>query len=84
MQGSSSNSNGNDEDVALTAKGKMKSKKGPKGGAKRKGEWKRDMSRVKCFACQKFGHYAVQCSNKKKKKQVATSAEVDEYATQFK
>jgi hypothetical protein len=24
------------------------------------------MSKVKCFACHKFGHYAGQCPNKKK------------------
>ena len=39
---------------------------------------------MKCFACQKFGHYAGQCTNKKKKKQqTAASAEIDEYAVRF-
>jgi hypothetical protein len=28
----------------------------------------RDMSKVKCFVCKKFGHYAGQCPNRKKKK----------------
>eukprot|EP01018_Ginkgo_biloba_P006803 Gb_22511 [translate_table: standard] len=41
--------------------------KGPKGGAKRKGEQKKDMSKVKFFSCHKMGHYARQCPNKKKK-----------------
>ena len=42
------------------------------------------MSKVKCFACQKFGHYAGQCPNKKKKKQQTTaSVEIDEYAARF-
>jgi hypothetical protein len=54
-QGSSSNGN-EEENVALVAKGKKKSKKGSKGGNKQKGEGKKDMSKVKCFACHKFGH----------------------------
>ena len=42
------------------------------------------MSKVKCFACQKFGHYVGQCPNKKKKKQqTTTSVEIDEYAARF-
>ena len=69
----------------LAAKGKKKAgKKGPKGGDKKKsgGEQQRDMSKVKCFACHKFGHYAVQCPNKKKK-QVAASADTEEFASKF-
>jgi hypothetical protein len=31
-------------------------------------EKKKDMSKVRCFACHKTGHYASQCLNKKKKK----------------
>ena len=52
--------------MASVAKGKKKKfKKGSKGGTKpRDGE--KDMSKVKCFAYQKFGHYARQCPNKKK------------------
>ena len=42
------------------------------------------MSKVKCFACQKMGHYAGQCPNKKKKKQqIAATAEIDEFAVRF-
>ena len=55
--------------VALAGKGKKKAgKKGPKAGDKKKsrGEQQRDMSKVKCFACHKFGHYVVQCPNRKK------------------
>ena len=78
----SSSSHNDEEDVALSAKGKKKFKKGPKGGAKKKGEQKKDMSKVKCFACHKMGHYAGQCPNKKKK-QVAASAEVDEFSARF-
>ena len=43
------------------------------------------MSKVKCFACQKMGHYAGQFPNnkKKKKQQTTTSAEIDEYVARF-
>ena len=40
------------------------------------------MSKVKCFACHKFGHYVVQCPNKKKK-QVAASADMEEFSFKF-
>ena len=56
--------------VALVAKGKKKvSKKGPKVADNNKpgGEQQHDMSKVKCFACHKFGHYVFQCPNNKKK-----------------
>ena len=70
--------------MAVAAKGKKKkSKKGSKGGTKQQDGEKKDMSKVKCFACQKFGHYAGQCPNKKKKQQTTTSAEIDEYAARF-
>jgi hypothetical protein len=78
-----SSSTGHDEEnVALAANSKKKFKKGPKGGNKPKGEGKKDMSKVKCFACHKFGHYAGQCLNKKKK-QTAASAEVEEFSAKF-
>ena len=45
------------------------------------------MSKIKCYACQAFGHYASQCPSKKKKKeqgqQTAASAEVDELSDAF-
>jgi hypothetical protein len=68
--------------VALAANNKKKFKKGPKGGNKPKSEGKKDMSKVKCFACHKFGHYAEQCPNKKKK-QTTTLVEVEEFSTKF-
>ena len=69
MQGSASTSREDEEDVALTEKGKKKNKKGPKkGGAKQQDGQKKDLSTVKCFACHKMGHYVGHCSNKKKKK----------------
>jgi hypothetical protein len=59
------------ENVALATTSKKKFRKGPKGGNKPKGEGNKDMSKVKCFACHKFGHYAGQCPNKKKKQTTA-------------
>ena len=64
---------------ALAAKWnkKKKFKKGSKDGAKQHDGEKKDMNKVKCFACQKMGHYAGQCPNKKyKKQQTATTAEI--------
>ena len=85
MQSSSSHHRDDEDNVALAPKGKKKKKfkKGSNGTEQQNGE-KKDMSKVKCFACQKFGHYAGQCPNKKKKKQQTTaSAEIDEYAAKF-
>ena len=60
---SSTHHGGGDSDiVALAAKGKKKvSRKGPKVGDKKKsrGEQQCDMSKVKCFACHKLGHYTI-------------------------
>jgi hypothetical protein len=81
VHGSSSTGH-EEENVALATTSKKKFKRGPKGGQKPKGEGKKDMSKVKCFACHKFGHYAGQCPNKKKK-QTTASAEVEEFSTKF-
>jgi hypothetical protein len=81
VHGSSSTGH-EEENVALATTSKKKFRKGPKGGQKPKGEGKKDMSKVKCFACHKFGHYAGQCPNKKKK-QTTTSVEVEEFSTKF-
>jgi hypothetical protein len=85
-----------DEDLALWAKGKKKvgrgGRQGPKtggqpqrsGGAKSSSGQGRDMSKVKCFVCKKFGHYAGQCPNRKKKKGgTAATAEETDFQTQF-
>jgi hypothetical protein len=48
---------------------------------------KKDMRKVKLFSCHNIGHYASQCSNKKKKKkelEVSTSTEVVEFTKKFK
>ena len=46
----------------MEAKGKKKKfHKGSKSGTKPStggGEQKKDLSKIKCFACKKFGHYA--------------------------
>ena len=58
--------------MALAAVGKKNkvNRKGPKEGDKQKegGEQQqRDMSKVKCFACHKFRHYAGQCPDRENK-----------------
>jgi hypothetical protein len=44
-------------------------------------EKKTDMSKVRCFACHKTGHYVSQCPNKEKKSEpeVLASAEIAEF-----
>jgi hypothetical protein len=47
---------------------------------------KKDMRKVRCFACHKTGHYASQCSNKKKKKlepEVSTSIDIFEFVEKY-
>jgi hypothetical protein len=78
----SSSTGYDEENVSLVVLNKKKFKKGPNGGNKPKAEGKKDMSKVKCFACHKFGHYVGQCSNKKKK-QTTTSIAVEEFSTKF-
>ena len=80
-----------EEDVALTARGKNKGKAkkgassdGAKGREKKKKK-DTDMSKVKWWACQKMGHYAAMCTEKmnKGKKGTAALAEVEQLASQF-
>jgi len=79
----------NEKDVALTARGKNKGKEkkgassdGAKGKEKKK---KKDMdiSKVKCWACHKMGHYAATCPKRKNKgkKGIASSAEVEQFSS---
>jgi hypothetical protein len=45
-------------------------------------EKKKDMRKVRCFACCKNDHYASQCPNKKEKKlepEVSTSTKIAEF-----
>ena len=83
-----------EENVALTTKGrKGKSKQGAsssdkkgKGRQEKKESKEKDISKVKCWVCQKMRHYAVTCPEKKNKgkgKNVAAFTEIDEFASQF-
>ena len=63
-----------EEDVALLTKGKGKR------GKKRE----KDLSKVRCYNCNKLGHYASQCPKKNDEdKEGAASTEVQEHAAQF-
>eukprot|EP00253_Pinus_taeda_P030443 PITA_30443 len=78
--GSSSKAS-NEENCALVAKAKKgKNNKASHFGAKGK---KQDMSKVKCFHCHQHGHYATNCPQKKKNKQVVGFAVGEALASQF-
>jgi hypothetical protein len=80
-----------DENVALASQAKKgKFKKIVSGESTSQDDKKKDMSKVKCYACHKFGHYAGQCPNKKKggngtqsEVVASTKAQVDEFAKKF-
>jgi hypothetical protein len=72
-----------DENLALVAharKGKRNSS--PRREVSPEQRKKKDLSKIKCFACHTHGHYTSQCPQQKKGKgnQHASSAEVDEVA----
>ena len=76
----------NDENQALVAHTRKGRREGsPKKEASLESRRKKDLSKIKCFACHKHGHYASQCSQLKKErgKQQASSAEVDEDVDMF-
>jgi len=64
-----------DENAALVNKGK------------RKGNSKKDLSKVRCFRCNQMGHLASQCPEKKKgkekEKSIVSSEEVGNFAEEF-
>lgn len=74
-----------EENIALV--GKEKVKKGPNQGHGSKGEKKKkEMSKVKCFGCDEFGHYVTQCSKRKKDKKgalVAASTKINHLSAKF-
>ena len=83
MQGSSLNGK-EEENFSLSAIGKNSKK----GGAKQKRGKKKDLSRVRCYACNAFGHYAGQFPNKKrgkqeKEEQVARVAKIESFTAKF-
>ena len=50
-------------------------------GKGKQGNTQKDYSKVKCWSCQKMGHYAVVCPKKKKKgknQNMAASTEVED------
>ena len=80
-----------EKDVALTFTGKNKGKAktgalsdGAKGKEKRKKK-DMDMSKFKCLACHKMGHYGAMCLVRKKngKKGIAALAELEQFVLQF-
>eukprot|EP00253_Pinus_taeda_P030320 PITA_30320 len=83
-----------DDNVTLLARGKKgrAKKQASNSGGKRKGKGKKqnkekDYSKVKCWNCQKLGHYSVVCpekkNNKGKDKPMAASAEIGSFSESF-
>jgi hypothetical protein len=82
-----------DENLALVSKtrkgkGKSSNKKGNNDGGSSQPGKKKDLSKIKCFSCHKNGHYASQCSEKKKgkgktQKTTSTKTQLDEFAMKF-
>jgi hypothetical protein len=56
-QSSEQKTDGVDENVALTAR------------SKKKGSFRRDLSKVRCYCCNQLGHLATHCPERKKKKE---------------
>jgi hypothetical protein len=80
-----------DENLSLAIQEKKgKFKKISSGESTYQVDKKKDMRKVKCFACQKFGHYAGQCPHKKKggnetqtEVAVMEKDQVDEFCKKF-
>lgn len=48
------------------------------------GREKRDLSKIKCFHCNEYGHYANNCPQKNERKRTLGGAEHEPLASQFK
>eukprot|EP00253_Pinus_taeda_P022698 PITA_22698 len=79
-----------DDNVALLARGKKgraKKQASNSGGKGKQQNKEKDYSKVKCWNCQKLGHYAIVCSEKKNKKgnykPMVASAEIESFSKRF-
>ena len=77
-----------EENQALTAQ-VNKRKKREEGCSKKskRPSYKKDVSKIRCYSCQKMGHYAFQCpdrNEKEKKKHHAHAADAKEHSKESK
>jgi hypothetical protein len=66
--------------------GKEKKGKGNKSQSKAEssqGGKKKDLSKIKCFHCHEFGHYAMKCPHKKESKKTSGGEVGEALASQF-
>jgi hypothetical protein len=78
-------SKGEDEEkFALVGKGKKgKGKKSQTKPESSQGGKKKDLSKIKCFNCHEFRHYATKCPHKKASKKTSGGAAGEALASQF-
>jgi hypothetical protein len=43
---------------------------------------RRDITKIQCFRCDKYGHYARNCPTRKKGRQYASTVDIDPYPPQ--
>ena len=53
-------------------------------GSNQNNDKKKDLSKIKCFPCHEFGHYATKCVHKKSNKKPFGGAGCEALASQFK
>lgn len=68
-----------EEDCALVGKGNKA--KGMKAQGEAESSQKKDLSKIKCFHCHEYGHYATKCPHKKSSKENAARAGGDALAS---
>jgi hypothetical protein len=83
--------NNSDENQALVAR----TRKGRRGSPSKRvslereaspePRWKKDLTKIRCFECHDYGHYASQCPHQKGRgrRQQASATKVDEVANMF-